>query len=530
MVHSLVSGEWTHMQSFGDFLRSCWNKYFVLNGRTSDMMAELYCGLLGKPFFNVCNTMVFGLLAHVVSLLSTGRRSLLAQSMFYACVATCYPVPGETMLWLAGSCNYMWSITASLWLLYYLLHHNASRVRWIKLILLFMGAFLAGASNEAMSFAFLAGVACYYFFNHKLIDRSVITVMVGYLLGVVFLLLSPGIWQRASSGGIVVDMSFADLVFSRLFIVWEKMLLHKIPLAAIVIGIASLFIKGVKSLKGNLWTYLLMMMLFLLLTFGQNHERPYAPFVTVALVITIMAVDWVLKRWTWILRAAIIVACLAVSAYSFARGIRVLQDYKEYDQRVVNEIRSATSQAILRECPYKGYSRFLYPLPMKSDWFFPNEYTWRAFFDKENVQFVSDSVYERFNTGRLLDGAVEMPFTSDRPTVMDKLVAFADQDYMIMMLNLDTLPTAYQVGMAYWNDTTQALSEQEQTYRRQHALKTTSDPFGYYPLRYEDKVVMVLPLMDNRVERMKLLLDYAGDETIIVSRVGANPAEVKTVK
>ena len=102
MVHSLVSGEWTHMRTLGDFLRSCYNKYFVLNGRTSDMTAELFCGLLGKPLFNVCNTLVFAALAHLVSLLATGRRSLLALAMLLACIGTCYPVPGETMLWLAG--------------------------------------------------------------------------------------------------------------------------------------------------------------------------------------------------------------------------------------------------------------------------------------------------------------------------------------------------------------------------------------------------------------------------------------------
>ena len=188
MLHSLVIGEMTHIQTFGDLLRSWWNKLFVLNGRSSDMLAGLFCGLLGKPVFNVCNAVVFGLLAHVLSLLSTGRRSLLAQSLFYCCLATCYPVPGETLLWLAGSFNYLWTITASLWLLYYLLHHTDGRPGWLKSLLLVLGSMLAGAGNEATSFGFLAAWCLYYLLNRDRYDRAVGVVLLGYALGVLLIM------------------------------------------------------------------------------------------------------------------------------------------------------------------------------------------------------------------------------------------------------------------------------------------------------------------------------------------------------
>ena len=529
MLHSMVIGDLTHVRSLGDLLHSYWNKYFITNGRTSDMVAELFCGLLGKPLFNVLNALMFGLLAHVVSLLATGRRSLLAQTMLYACIGTCYPVPGETMLWLAGSCNYLWSITATLWLLYYMLHHSGQRLSWWRQVLLVIWAVLAGAGNEAMSFGFFGAMVLYFVFNRRQLDRVVLLAMTGYLLGLLLIVMSPAAWERASDGGIVVDMPLKELMLSRCHIIGEKMLRFVVPIVAFAVGIAALPWKGFKAFKASVWPYLLIMLTLVLFALGLIPERPYAPLVTVSLIIAVIAADVVLERWQW-LRVAVVAACLAVSAYSFARGVMVLRDYKVHDERVVNEIRSAPAQAILRECPYKGYSRFLYPLPMKSDWFFPNEYTWRAYFDKENVQFVSDSVYERFHGGRLLDGAVEMPFTSDRPAIVGKPVAFPDQDYMIVPLQLDTLPTAYQVGKAFWNDSVQGLSAEEQAYRRQHALMSKSDPFGYYPLRYEGKVLMVLPLMGNKMTSVKLLLDYAGDEVVTLYRQGPNPPEVKPVE
>ena len=526
MLHSMVIGDLTHIHTLGDLLHGYRNKFFITNGRSSDMIAELFCGLLGKPLFNVLNTLMFGLLAHVVSLLATGRRSLLALAMTTACIGTCYPVPGETLLWLSGSCNYLWSITGSLWVLYYLLHHGPSRLGWGKGVLLLVGAMLAGSGNEAMSMGFAVGMVLYYLFHGKSIDRTVVIGMTGYILGLLLIIASPAAWERAAGGGIAVDMPFADLLQSRLHILVEKMIRFIVPTAAVAIGIATLLLKGAKTLTSSVWPYLLVMLMLFLFILGWIPERPYAPLVTVSLIITIIAADYLLHKLQW-LRMIAVILCLAVSAMTFGRGVTVLTDYKAVDERVVNEIRSAADQAILRQSPFTRYNRFLYPLPMQSDRFFQNEYIWRAYFDKDNVQFVSDSIYDRFYSGRLLDGAVEMPFTSDNPALTGPVVAFSDQDYMLLPLNVDTLPTSYQVGTAYRCDTIDSLSESDIDFRKKYALKATSDPIGYYPLRYDGKVIMILPLVGNGVSSMELLLDYAGDDRIMLIRQAPNPESVK---
>lgn len=530
MLHSMIIGELSPVNSLGDLLHSYYNKFLITNGRTSDMVAELFCSLLGKPLFNVCNTLMFGLLAHVVSLLATGRRSLLAQAMLYAGIGTCYPVPGETLLWLAGSCNYLWTITGSLWLLYYLLHHSDSRPGWVKSFLLLLGAILAGAGNEATSFGLLAGMVLYYCFNRQKIDRAVIVGLAGYLLGTLLIMTSPAAWERAASGGIVTNLPFMELVYSRLHIIIEKMARFLVPLAAVAIGLTAIVWKGFKSFKSSVWPYVFTMIAIVLMVLGLNAERPYAGLVTVSLIITIIAADSLLCHYKW-LRAAAIVICLALATLTHARGIKTLTAYKAHEAQVLNDIKlSRADQVIMREKPFASYNRFLYPLPLKSDWYFTNEYIWRAYFDKENIQFVSDSVYNRFNEGRLLDGAVPMPFISDRPADAGALVAFPDQDYMLLALKTDTLPTAYQVGTAYWSDTTQSLTEEEVSYRRQHGIKTSSDPFGYYPLRYENQVLMVLPLMGNEVTDIQLLLNYAGSEILMLHREQPNPASIKPIK
>ena len=47
MLHSMVIGDLTPINSVSDLLHCWWNKYLITNGRSSDMVAELFCGLLG---------------------------------------------------------------------------------------------------------------------------------------------------------------------------------------------------------------------------------------------------------------------------------------------------------------------------------------------------------------------------------------------------------------------------------------------------------------------------------------------------
>lgn len=527
MLHSLVIGDLTHVNTVGDLLRSYYNKYLILNGRSSDMLAELFCGLLGKPLFNVCNAVMFGLLAHVISLLATGRHSLLAQVMLYTCIGTCYPVPGETLLWLAGSCNYLWTITGTLLVLRFLQRHRQLQVKSWQLGLILLGAFLAGAGNEAMSFAFIAACVVYYLFHRGQVDRQVVLVLVFYGLGALLILASPAAWERAADGGIVVDLPFKELLMSRFHIVGEKMVRYVVPVAAWGIGLGYLIWKGFKAAGSSIWSYLLFFSTLLMLALGMMTDRPYAPLATVSLVIVIIAVHALTNR-SWPLRLLAVAFGLLLSAYTSSDGIGVLREYKAYEEQVISAVRAAPSQAILHEGQFCIYSRFLYPLRFESTNYFTNEYIWKAYFDKENVQFVDNSVYRRFHENRLLDGAVSMPFKSDHPSIAGEFMAVPGQHYMVVPLKEDTVPTTYQTGLAIWSTSPDNLTEQELEYRRNHALQSGGDPFGYYPLRYRGQVMLVLPLPSDRDSCLVVPMHYRDENKMHIYRTAPNPPSFNT--
>ena len=47
---------------FMDFVHARYDHYLTANGRCSDFFATLFCAYLGKPLFNICNTLMFALI------------------------------------------------------------------------------------------------------------------------------------------------------------------------------------------------------------------------------------------------------------------------------------------------------------------------------------------------------------------------------------------------------------------------------------------------------------------------------------
>lgn len=510
LAFSLIEGEWTHVRTLADYFRSHYCHYLTVNGRSSDIVGELFCGLLGKPLFNIANTLVFGLMMHLLSLLSTGRRSVMVVAMFLAFFGCCFPIPGETMLWLSGSCNYMWAVTLSLLLVYCLQRHqgHGAKTGWGKTVLLMLLAVFAGSFNEGTSLGFFAGLFLYYLFNRDTVNRTVLLVMGAYLLGILIIAVCPATWNRATSGYIVVDMGWRELLSSRWFIFHEKIWRFYTPVLALIVGVVALCWKGFKPIMRNPWTYILLCSLAVMFLLGIVQERPYTALATVGFVIVAMGVDALLARWP-LARLAVAVVGIALFAYTGFYAVKAIHAYKVYDDQTASEIVAAPSQAVLRERQFDIYSRFIRPMKYNSLDFFDRELVYRGYYEKENVQFVTDSVYDRYHSGRLLAGATVMPLVCDHPEIADTVLSFPDQDYMAIVLKVDFLPPTYQQARYYFYETNGNLDAQEVERRRNYAISAEYTPLGYYPLRYQGKHLLICPLPEDDVA--SIVISFEGD-------------------
>lgn len=490
--------------SLREFCSSLVDHFMTTNGRFADVVANLFCAVLGKPVFNVCNALVFGLMAHLVALLSAGRRSLMALTLFLAVVGVCYPVPGETMLWVAGSCNYLWAVTASLALIYYLLNHKDGPLGWGRAVLLLLGAFIAGNFNEATSFGVFAGLFLYYVFNRRKVDRRVVIAMVGYLLGVVMIVASPGAWSRMAEESGEANSGFIGLLSSHWYIFNEKMWRFYTPLTACAAGLVVLLSKGFGMVRRSMWTYLFVCLVLFMFAMGFRviNERAYAALVTVGFIITARTACWLLSRWPWA-RMAVAAGALAMSAYATVHAYGPVKAYKAFEDGVVSDIVKAPREAVLLERRFDGYSRFVFPLRFVSSETFMRENVYCAYYDKDNVQFVSDSVYARYHQGRLLDGAVEAPVKTDRPDIVNTMLTIPGQEYMVITLNVDTMPfTSQQASYVV-----SALSQEEMEFRNNYGLFTDHTPQGFYPLRYQDRLLLIFPSVSDSVEHIEFPID-----------------------
>ena len=493
--------------NLGEIWSSWLDHYLTTNGRFADVVATLFSAVLGKTAFNVCNALMFGAMAHLVTLLSTRRRSLTVLVLLLAFVGLCYPIPGETMLWLAGSCNYLWSITASLLLVWHVQRRHDRQLGWLETVLLFLGAFIAGNFNEAMSFGFLGGAILFCVVNRDKVNRRVVVALVGYAMGVLLIVASPGAWQRAAMGDVVINLGIGDLLMSRCNIFVDRVLRFIVPLLALLLGVGALILRGWKSVKHCVWAYVLLCQAVVMFALGIYHDRAYAPLATVSFILVAMALH---RLWEGrgLLKLAVIVIGLALSAFSVMQAARAVMTYRKIEAGIIDEIRRAPRQAVLHERYIGVNRRFVKPMPFASAGFFWREDLYCAYFNKDNVQFVSDSIYNRYHSHRLLDGARVLPLTTDRPDIVDSLLAFEGQDYMVALIHVDSLPHTLQQADYYTSPHHSALTEQELDYRRRYGLPTQSISFGFYPLRYQGRLLLVFPLMDDRFERVVFPIDH----------------------
>lgn len=502
--HSVIQGTGEPIASLADVVRA-WFAYMCFDTRTSNLADFLFNGLLGKTAFNICNTLVFGVMAHLLSRLTTGRNSVMVLTWLYAFIVTVMPFPGETLLWVAGSCNYLWAMMASLLFVAYLMWHRNPHPAWWQGALVVLLSFMAGGSNEGTTFGIFGGLVLYYFFNRDKVDRVVVLSMTGYLLGVILLLSCPGAWQRASLE-VSHDAGFVQLLTERASVVARLSLRYVVPIAAFVILLFSLFRWGFKkTFNSTPWPWVFLVSFAFVFVLGKPQERLYFPMAFFAFMIVVLAVHALLRKWLWA-RVAIIVLGLALCCYKYPSHISTLQRYRSFMAQLDREIAETPgSQVILGQRYFNGDTRFIKCLNLDSWFFYIRGESLCRHYGKGNIQFVDDSICARYHEGRLLDGAQEMPFAASMPGKVESVMAFPDQDYMAVKMSQDTLSYTYQYAQVTLDDGTLAL------------------PAFYVPILYQGREYFFFKLPDNKVAKLTFAPFEFDGETIDLIRTAPNP-------
>ena len=196
-------------QSFGDIIKQEYWQYHNWNGRSVLQIILKIFMLLPKKIFDFSNSLCYVATMFLIYQNIKGKKKydvflyiLINLFIWIFCVDF-----SQTILWLAGACNYLWGvfIILSFITLYRFYLEKGEKIKNKVLVgsLLFVAGVLAGWGNENTSGGAILIVLLFsvkYFIKEKRIEKVMFSGVVGSVVGFLFLLLAPG---NAVRGAIV---------------------------------------------------------------------------------------------------------------------------------------------------------------------------------------------------------------------------------------------------------------------------------------------------------------------------------------
>lgn len=200
-------GERVRITSFYDIVVSQWSHYFTWGGRILGIGLTQFFAWQGKLPFNILNTVAFVALIFLIFRLGTGEilKRINKIYMVWLIIAVWFflPDPFLTVLWMCGSCVYLWmALLECLFLLPYCLKYWHSDFwenppGWSVPVMAVSGL-AAGWSVEtgAAAVAFITFFALIYFWRQGQLERWMVVGFVFLCVGTLMLTQAPGEMHR----------------------------------------------------------------------------------------------------------------------------------------------------------------------------------------------------------------------------------------------------------------------------------------------------------------------------------------------
>ncbi|WP_338080900.1 DUF3329 domain-containing protein [Companilactobacillus mishanensis] len=222
------------------------NHYFNWNGRfVAHTIVQFFMQFNNKLIFDVFNSVAFiGLivLMNLIVRTITGKK-LNAFLLMVTFVYLWYFIPdfGQTVLWISGSGNYLWTSLIYLGFILFCLKEDKSNK--LAIIVSLLLGFLAGATNEnsgPTAILIASAILVYRLLKYKQLDYVVGAGIMSAISGFALMIQSPGSLHRAH---VATDENF----LLNNFLSINKMMLHQFWIIYLIM--ATLFIAGLLSKK-----------------------------------------------------------------------------------------------------------------------------------------------------------------------------------------------------------------------------------------------------------------------------------------
>ena len=261
------------IQNINDVIKSQIIHYQYINGRSlTHSIAQIMLNLMPLKLAKFLNAVLFLLLVYLTAKYVRIRKEnqfflmTLVFGLLFLVISGFY----TGFIWLLGSMIYLLALVITICFLFLLRWLGERSMNW-KLLPLIPLSFLMGWTHEAIALPLSAAWFLYLIFHYKTVFRQANAYcMLAYMLGMLMIIMTPALWNRADLGGITLSQrifsGFFNIVFG-LRISW-----------ILVLSLLILFFKNKKHFLEviNHHKYLLtawIVAVFIVFSCGINIDR-----------------------------------------------------------------------------------------------------------------------------------------------------------------------------------------------------------------------------------------------------------------
>ena len=472
---------------------SMWHHYQCVNGRfVSHIILQCFCAFWGKSIFNICNTFVFIIFLHLIVSLSGRRYSILILLITFIVSMCIMPYPGQTMLWMTGSINYLWTATLTLAYLYWMKQYIKKSTSFFCHVFAATLCFLIGWTHESITLPVAFGLFLYFVFNRNHFHGLIISSYFGYSLGVAMVVFAPGTFFRLfSSGEINTQVNLIQFVFSHAYNLFMGYFHTILPLFVLVIYIVLYFRyirKASCYIIHNYYALLFISFSIFFYVLGMDEDRVF-------LGISILSLLILYKHFSHLFlllekKYYVIVLLLLLSVIPVRIAYLSTKEYSDYNEVICNEIIRSPSKCVVISHPCDIKSRYTYVTLLDKDIHSFHNRVKAFYYDKEYIQALPHKLYEALQNASF---RLQIKVT-EREVDGKKVYEFDD----FWLLLISEMPKARVYAKYIFEEDLNSLSLKHKVIRYLlNTLHTKEKIFNCYPLEYGNEIFLVIPKFVN---------------------------------
>ncbi|WP_278507217.1 DUF3329 domain-containing protein [Ligilactobacillus animalis] len=253
-----------------EIFKQTMNDYIGWNGRAVGQTLFRLLSVGNNVLVSVLNALVFVFMVRLIYGLTISKKGLKVNNICYVVLVLSLmimiPTFGQTVLWKAGSGNYLWVVTINLFFIWLFTNENfiTPKVKLTienigKTVFLMMVGIFAGFGNENTSGGTLLIALMYMIFFYLKYKKLSLSQMLGFLaslLGYIMLICAPAAKIRtiATFGQSYYDTPIIFRALKGLYLINTTMIKYYIPLLVIITilavvryniyGIDQFFVQG----------------------------------------------------------------------------------------------------------------------------------------------------------------------------------------------------------------------------------------------------------------------------------------------